>query len=163
KGLAKLHDKDYRAAIDGFRRAIALYPEYYEAYTQLGFAEIYQRNFSEAETALRKSMALSSGKYPAALMLLCMVLNDQSRFSKAEPIAQQAAAADRKDWRGPYELARSLLGLRQLPEAEKNAYLARSLKPDNADVYLLLSEIHRRTRNPQALMQDFDSYLRLAP
>jgi hypothetical protein len=48
-------------------------------------------------------------------------------------------------------------------EAEASAYAARDLKPENPDVYLLLSEIHRHTQNPSALLQDIDTYLKLAP
>jgi tetratricopeptide (TPR) repeat protein len=164
KGMSKLQQKpDYSAAINEFQHAIALYPDYYEAHAQIGLAEIHRKNFSAAEAALRKSIALSSGKYPLPLTLLCMILNDQSRFSDAEPVAQQAVAADSTNWRGPYELARALVALRRLSEAEKAAYSARDLKPDNPDTYLLLIEIHRRTRTPQALLQDFDTYLHLAP
>jgi hypothetical protein len=53
--------------------------------------------------------------------------------------------------------------LRHLPEAEASAYAARALKPENPDVYLLLSEIHRHTQNAKALLEDIDAYLKLAP
>jgi cytochrome c-type biogenesis protein CcmH/NrfG len=92
-----------------------------------------------------------------------MLFNDQNRPSDAEPLARRVIAADPSAWRGPYELSRALLGLRRLPEAEASAYAARDLKPDNPDVYLLLTEIHRRTQNPSALLEDIDAYLKLAP
>jgi hypothetical protein len=72
-------------------------------------------------------------------------------------------AADANAWRGHYELSRAQLALRRLPDAEASAYAARDRKPENPDIYLLLSEIHRHTQNPKALLQDIDTYLKLAP
>jgi tetratricopeptide (TPR) repeat protein len=164
RGLSKLHDKsDYKGAIEQFQRAIDIDPNYYEAYAEIGIAQVRLKNFSAAEAVLRRSVALSSSKYAPPLLLLSVVLNDQNRSADAEPIARQAVAAEPKAWRANYELARALLGLRRLPEAEASAYAARRLKPENPVVYLLLSEIHRHTRNAKALMEDFDAYLRLAP
>ena len=48
-------------------------------------------------------------------------------------------------------------------KSEAAAFAARDLKPDNPDVYLLLSEIHRSTHKAAALLQDLDAYLKLAP
>jgi tetratricopeptide (TPR) repeat protein len=164
KGVAKADSKaEYKGAIEDFRRAIKDYPDYYEAYSEMGISYVRLKDFSAAEKALRQSIELSARKYPPPLILLCMLLNDQGRAADAEPIARQVLAADPSAWRGPYELARAQLALRRLPEAQTSAYAARDLKPDTPDVYLLLSEIHRHTQDPAALMQDIDGYLKLAP
>jgi tetratricopeptide (TPR) repeat protein len=164
KGLAKADSRgDYKGAVLEFQRAINNYRDYYEAYSELGMAYVRLRDFPSAEKALRQSIEMSGQKYPPPLILLSMVLNDQNRPGDAEPVARQAVAADPTAWRAPYELSRALLGLRHLPEAETSAYAARDLKPENPDIYLLLSEIHRRTQNPPALLQDLDTYLKLAP
>jgi Flp pilus assembly protein TadD len=149
--------------VQEFQRAIKAYPEYYEAYSELGLAYVRLKDFPAAEKALRTSVEMSAQTYPPPLTLLSMLLNDQNRPSEAEPLAHRVIAADPSAWRGPYELSRALLGLRRLPEAEVSAYAARDLKPDNPDVYLLLSEIHRHTQNAPALLQDIDAYLKLAP
>ena len=164
KGVGKLGENaDYKTAIVHFQRAVDIYPDYYEAYAELGFANARLKNNPAAEAALRKSVALSAAKYSRPLLLLSMLLNDQNRPADAEAVTRQAVAADAKSWRAQYELARALVGLRRLPEGENSAYAARDLKPDAPEVYLLLSDIHRRTHNAAALMQDFDAYLRLAP
>jgi len=164
KGVAKADYRgDYKGAVQEFQRAINNYPDYYEAYAELGTAYVRLKDFRKAEKALRQSIEISEQKYAPPLMLLSMLLNDQSRSGEAEPVARQVIAADPNAWRGPYELSRALLSLRRLPEAEASAYAARDLKPENPDVYLLLSEIHRHTQNPSALLQDIDAYLKLAP
>jgi tetratricopeptide (TPR) repeat protein len=164
KGLAKADSRgDYKGAVQEFQRAINAYPRYYEAYAELGTAYLRLKDFTEAEKALRQSIEISEQKYAPPLMLLSMLLNDQNRAGEAEPVARQVIFADVNAWRGHYELSRALLGLRRLPEAEASAYAARDLKPENPEVYLLLSEIHRHTQNASALLQDLDTYLKLAP
>ena len=164
KGVAKAESKaNYQGAIAEFQRAIKNYPDYYESYAEMGLAYIHLKDFPSAEKALRKSIELSSAKYAPPLMLLAMVLNDQNQADGAEPVARQAIAAAPQAWRGHYELARALYRRRQISEAEAAAFTSRDLKPENPDVYLLLSEIHRTTHNAPALLQDFDTYLTLAP
>jgi Flp pilus assembly protein TadD len=164
KGVAKADSRgDYKGAVQDFQRAITIYPDYYEAYAEMGTAYLRLKEFPAAEKSLRQSIEMSAQKYVPPLMLLSMLLNDQNRSSEAQPLARQVIAADPNAWRGHYELSRALLALRRLPEAEASAYAARDLKPENPDIYLLLSEIHRHTQNPSALLQDIDAYLRLAP
>lgn len=164
KGLGKSASHgDYKAAIVEFQRAISNYPDYYEAYSEMGMAYVRLKDAAAAEKSLRRSIELSAQKYAPPLILLSMLLNDQNRPGDAEPVARQVIAADPTAWRGPYELSRALLGLRRLPEAETSAYAARNLKPEIPDIYLLLSEIHRHTQNPSALLQDLNAYLKLAP
>jgi len=164
KGVAKADShRDSKGAILDFQRAITIYPDYYEAYAEMGTAYVRLKDFSAAEKALRQSIEISAQKYVPPIMLLSMLLNDQNRAAEAEPLARQVIAADANAWRGPYELARAQLALRRLPEAEASAYAARNLKPENPDIYLLLSEIHRHTQNPKALLEDIDTYLKLAP
>jgi tetratricopeptide (TPR) repeat protein len=164
KGIAKADSHaDYKNAVLDFQRAVSIYPDYYEAYTEMGTAYVRLKDFAAAEKALRQSIEMSAQKYVPPLMLLSMLLNDQNRSSEAEPLARQVIAVDPTAWRGQYELSRALLALRRLPEAEASAYAARDLKPENPDIYLLLSEIHRHTQNPSALLQDIDAYLKLAP
>jgi tetratricopeptide (TPR) repeat protein len=164
KGVAKADSRgDYKGAVLDFQRAINIYPDYYEAYAEMGTAHVRLKDFAAAEKALRQSIEMSAQKYVPPLMLLSMLLNDQNRAAEAEPLARQVIAADPTAWRGQYELSRAQLALRRLPEAEASADAARDLKPENPDIYLLLSEIHRHTQNPSALLSDIDAYLKLAP
>lgn len=164
KGVAKADSRgDYKGAVLDFQHAINLYPDYYEAYAEMGTAYVRLKDFASAEKSLRQSIEMSAQKYVPPLMLLSMLLNDQNRAGEAEPLARQVIATDPTAWRGQYELSRAQLTLRRLPEAEASAYAARDLKPESPDIYLLLSEIHRQTQNPGALLQDIDAYLKLAP
>lgn len=164
KGLNLLYAKsDSRRAIAMFERAIKEYPDYYEAHAQKGGAYLNLGDTASAEQALRQSIALSSGQYSEAIFLLAGLLNNVNRYSEAETLCRQGITLDPSSWHGYHELARALTGLRQLEEAEKNAIQAQNLKPDCAQIFLILANIHIQQRNNMALLQDLDGYLILSP
>ena len=164
KGMALFYVKsDYRGAIEQFQRAIKDFPTYYEAYAEEGGAYYRLGEMAPAEEALRKSIDLSSKQYPDAIFSLATILNDSNRYTDAADMARRGMATDTSSWRGPFELARALTGLKQTEEAEKNAVRSRDLMPDNPAVYLMLANIHIQRRDLPALLRDLDEYLRLAP
>jgi tetratricopeptide (TPR) repeat protein len=164
KGSKLLYEKAQpEKSIPQFRRAIDDFPTYYEAYAQIGVANYRLGKLAEAEKALRKSIEISASQYPEALLLMAQMMNDQQRFSDAEPDARQAVAAGDTSWHGPYELARALLGLKRGADAETSALQAKALKPDNPNVYLVLANAHIQQQKFAAVVQDFDEFLKLVP
>jgi Tfp pilus assembly protein PilF len=164
KGLSLVYLKsDYRGAINQFQLAIRDFPTYYEAYAEEGAAYQALEETGPAEEALRKSVELSSGQYAEALFNLAALLTDTKRYPEAEAIARKAILDDKTSWRGPFELARALVALKQTDEAEKNAQEARDIMPDNSPVYLLLANIHIQKKDYPALIRDLNEFLRLAP
>ncbi|MGC1483613.1 MAG: tetratricopeptide repeat protein [Candidatus Acidiferrum sp.] len=154
---------DYRGAVAQFAKAIAKYPSYYEAYAAMGLAESKMGDAEAAETALRKSIALSVEKYPQAMVDLASMFNGQKRFVDAEPLLRKAIALDASSWRGQFELSVALSGQNRFAEALTSASAARDLKPDNPQIYLLLYNLHIRTNDLPAALRDTESYLKLAP
>jgi hypothetical protein len=164
KGLALMLEKsDYKGSIKQFERAIHNYPEYYEAYTEIGVAYMHMGNKGSAEPPLRKALEISREQDAVVLTWLASLLNDTQRFSDAEPLARKGVGLDSNSWQANAELARSLLGLNRAAEAEKSALAAAKLRPDNALLYLVLANIHGQLENGPALMGDLDNYLRLIP
>ena len=164
KGMNLLYAKsDYQGAIEQFQRAIKYFPTYYEAYAAEASAYLSTGQSAPAEEALRKSVDLSSQKYPEALLMLSSLLTDAKRFPEALPFARKAMEDDPTSWRGPFELARAQFGLNQIDEAEKSALQSRDLDPKKASVYLILANIHIRRKDSPALLKDLNSYLNLNP
>jgi Tfp pilus assembly protein PilF len=157
------HDAQPAKAIVEFQRAIQNFPSYYEAYAEIAVADYRLNKFQDSEAALRKAIALSSSKYPDAIILLAELCNDQRRFQEAEPLARQAVALDKSSWHAHFALARALVGLQHGQEAEASASRSRDLKPDNSQVYLVLANAHMLERHYFAVVQDFDAYLNLEP
>jgi Flp pilus assembly protein TadD len=164
KGIDLLYRKsDYLGAITQFDHAIKDYPTYYEAYADMGDAYQQLHEADQAEAAFRKSVDLSSSRYPVALVMLAELLNDANRFEEAATFARKAVDVDPSSWNGPFELARALSGLKQTDEAEKSAIQARDLNPQNAPVYLMLANIHIEKQDLPALLKDLDTFLKLSP
>ncbi|MGP8155730.1 MAG: tetratricopeptide repeat protein [Candidatus Acidiferrales bacterium] len=164
KGIGLIRtNPDYKAAIAQFQRAIQIFPDYYEAYAMEGACYMTLGDEPSAEQAARKSIELSSGKYPQALFLLAGILNKAGRFPEAEPAARQAVAQDATAWQGYFELGHALSALNRPQEAEPNAIRARDLNPNNPRAYLLLANIHIQLKNNTAELQDLDGYLKIAP
>lgn len=164
KGLMLLYQKsNYQKSVKQFERAIHDYPEYYEAYTQIGVADLHLGDGVGAEDALRKAVQLSRGQDVDALSWFATLLNDHRRFTDAEPVARKGVQLDSNSWQANAELARSLIGLQRPAEAEKSALAASKLGPDNPLIYLVLANIHAELENGPALLEDLSNYLRLNP
>lgn len=164
KGMDRLYQKrDYKGSLPEFQRAIREAPSYYEAYEQMGVAYVNLGQTSEAEQAFRKSIELSENKYPSAYFSLASLLSDSQKFAEAEPVARRGFDLDANGWRGHFELARALFGLKLLEAAEKSAQEARTRNPDFPPLHLLLANIHINRRDYPALVEDLDAYLKLEP
>jgi Carboxypeptidase regulatory-like domain/Tetratricopeptide repeat len=164
KGLELLYKKsDYPGSIKQFERAAQAFPDYYEAYTRMGVAYLHMNNTADAEQSFRKSVDLSKEKYADAFFWLASMRSDQQKFADAEPLARKSVELDSNSWQANSELARALIGLNRPEEAEKSAQAALKLRPDNALLYLILANVHTELQNSQALLDDLNNYLKLAP
>jgi len=164
KGYMLLEDKNKAAdSIPNFEKALKEFPSYYEAYTELGIAKNRLGSAPEAEASFKKAVELSDGTFFPALYRLADLYNDQGKYQAAEPVARQAIALDSTAWGGFFELARSLMGLKRVSEAETSAQQARDLSPQTPQIYLVLANIHALQRNYPSAVQDLDAYLKLVP
>lgn len=164
KGLKLLTQKgDLNGSITQFERAVKEYPDYYEAYAQLGIAYVREGDFQSAEAALHKSLELSGGKYAESFFLLAELLNTTSRFADAELIARQGLALQEASWLGNRELARALYGQKRFSDAVGSAVRARNLNSGDPDVYLVLTNIHVRLRDYPSALADLNTYLAMQP
>jgi tetratricopeptide (TPR) repeat protein len=163
KGSDLMRKQDYAGAIAQFQKAIAEYPPYYESFAKMGVAQYLLGDAPTAQDSLQKSIELSSGKFPDALFDMADVLNNIHDYANAEPQARKGIAADDASWRGYFELARALTGLKRYPEAEKSATKSRDLNAKNPQLYVVLTNIHLATHDYAAAIVDIDAYLNLDP
>jgi hypothetical protein len=164
KGVQLVVDKaDYRGAVAQFERAIAKYPSYYEAYAAMGLAQNKIGDAAAAEASLRKSIELSAEKYPQAMVDLATMYNAGKRFSDSETLLRKVVALDASSWRGQFELAVALSGMKRFSDALVSAAAARDLKPDNPQIYLLLYNLHIHTDDFPAALRDTEGFLKLTP
>jgi tetratricopeptide (TPR) repeat protein len=163
KGIDRLSKDDAAGSLPNFQRAITAFTSYYEAYFEMGIADVKLSRVADAEQALRKSIELSAGRYAEPLFALGGLLIQQSKFTEGEKMIREALSLDPTSWAGQYCLGWALLGLNRFEDAEKSVREALRLKPDSADAYLLLADIHGRLRDYPTLLHDLDEYLKLEP
>ena len=164
KGMALLYRKsDYQGSLKAFQEATQEYPDYYEAYTQIGVAYMKLADTVKAEQAFRKSIEVSKEHYPDAYIGLAELFLSGHRFADAEPLARKAVELDSNSWQADSQLARVLVELHRPSEAETRAMAAVKLRPDNATLYLVLANVHVQLQDNRALLDDLNQYLKLAP
>jgi tetratricopeptide (TPR) repeat protein len=163
KGIERLARDDAAGSLPHFQRAIAEFANYYEAYFEIGAADLKLSRNADAELALRKSIELSGGQYAEPLFALGAVLEKDGKLSESEGIIRKALDLDPTPWAGHYCLGWALFSLNRLQEAEKSVGEALRRKPDSPEAHLLLADIHHRQHDYPALLKDLDAYLKLQP
>lgn len=164
QGLSLANDKsDYKGSIAQFQRALKEYPDYYEAYMQMGISYMKTGDNDKSEEMLRKSIDMSQHKYPEALSALAFLYSNQKRFADAEPLAREAVKLNSSSADDHLELALALYGLEHFEEAETSALESERMQPANPRIHLLLANIHVKLLNYTALIHDLDAFLQLSP
>jgi tetratricopeptide (TPR) repeat protein len=163
KGIELLAAKESAASIVEFQRAIKIFPELYEAYYEIGLANLNLRRNPDAQAAFETSLRLSKGRYPPSQFGLGVVLCFQKQFTEAEEAIRSGLDQYPADAAGHFILAWVLFTAGRLPDAENNARQAILANPNLATAYLLLAEIHLRQSDLLALLSDLDAYLKLEP
>lgn len=161
KGMTLKAKPDYAGALEQFQKAIKLYPDYYEAYAEAGAAEVNLNKPADADRDLQKSVEMSQEKYPVALFYQAGELNNTNKFAEAEAAARKGLELDANSWRGQFEMARALLGLKRPGDAVPYAAKARDLNPGNSQVYIVVMNADIQTRNYLSAVGAIDSYLKL--
>jgi tetratricopeptide (TPR) repeat protein len=162
-GTKLLTANNASASIPEFQKAIKAFPDYYEAYYNMGVANLDLGNLGDAEKAFNRSVELSKGLYPRPHFSLGLTLALQKRYSEAKEVIQRGLDLDNKDAVGHCAMALVFIGEARLPEAEKSAQRAVLSNANFATGHLLLALIHARQNEITAVVADLDQYLRLVP
>ena len=163
RGLERLAKGDPAGSLIHFNKATAAFPEYYEAYYQIGIAETRLKHADNAMEAFQKSIDLSGGRFARAQFAYGLLLCQQGKPLEAEPIIRNGLETDNNAPEGHLFLAMALIAQSRLEEAEKSLQEALLRRPAYADAYLVLADLHGVRKDYRSLVQDLDTYLKLAP
>jgi Tfp pilus assembly protein PilF len=163
KGIEQLRKKDAEGSLNHFKEATDAFPNYYEAYYQIGVANLELRRGNEAEQALQRSIDLSAGGYAEPQFALGALLCDRQAYSEAEPVLRRAIELDASSWKGYLFLGQALFGQNRLVEAEKSAREVLLRRADLASTYILLANIHIRKQEYILAIKDLDTFLAIKP
>ena len=163
KGLERLQKNDAAGSIAHFEEATDAFPDYYEAFYQLGLANLELRRGDEAERALQKAIDLSGGHSAGPQFVLGALLCERGQYADAERVARRGLEIDPVTWRGYLFLGQALYGRNRLVEAEKNARIALSRKSDLAPAHVLLANIDIRRHDYRDAITELNTFLRIRP
>jgi Tfp pilus assembly protein PilF len=163
KGMERLQKKDLEGSLDRFKEATNAFPDYYEAYYQIGVANLELRRGNEAEQALQRSIDLSGGRYAEPQFALGALLCDRQAYPEAERVLRRAIEVEPNSWKGHLFLGQALLGQTRLAEAEKSAQEVLLRRSDLPSAYILLANIHIRKQEYILAIKDLDTFLGMKP
>jgi tetratricopeptide (TPR) repeat protein len=162
RGREALSKKSYEESVAHLQKAIAVYPEFYEAHLLLGTALMDARDWKKAEVAFQRAVELKAGS-AAANLSLGEVYWREKRYDEAEKTLLDGLKLDDKSWHGYFTLARLYWDLGNIPKAGPAIGRTLQLKPDFAEAHLLAGNILLRINQPERALAEYQEYLRLEP
>jgi len=162
RGREALSKKSNAEAVEHLRRALAAYPDFYEAQLLLGTAMMDEREWKQAESAFQHALELQPGS-ATAMLFLGEVYWRQRRYGEAEKTLLAGLKLDDKSWHGYFSLARLYWDLENVPKAAPAIGHTLQLKPDFAPAHLLAGNILLKINQPERALAAYQEYLRLEP
>ncbi len=150
-------------ALLDFQAAVAKAPDYYEAYYQLGMTYLALQKPEDAEKNLQLAVTLSQQKFADADLALASLWLNRHDSVRGEPLLHKGLELKPDSWTGYFTFGKLELYRNNLDAALRAAEKAKSLAPEQAMIYRLLSLIHLRQKNDPATLADLDAYLNLDP
>ncbi|MDQ1706991.1 MAG: hypothetical protein QOJ88_202 [Pyrinomonadaceae bacterium] len=162
RGREALSKKNNDEAVAHLQRAIAVYPNFFEAQLLLGMALLDGRAWKRAESAFQRALELKPGS-TTAILFLGEVYWRQKRYDEAEKNLLAGLKLDDKNWHGYFTLARLYWDLNKIAQAAPAIGHALQLKPDFAPAHLLAGNILLKINQPERALSAYQEYLRLEP
>jgi tetratricopeptide (TPR) repeat protein len=163
KGTRALAEKRTAEARAHFEKAVAEYPCYARAQSNLGLSLILLHEFSLAENALKKSLECDPGFHEAHLVY-GQLLNLQQRFAEAEKVLLQGVRLAPGSWQFYYQLGMAHFGLGQYDKAEEAYLKVQSLNPDPPpEWYVKVADLYLKAENYGKAYETMQAYLRTEP
>jgi len=163
KGLQRLAKNDPAGSLSHFTKANEAFPRYFEAYYNMGVAEMTLGHMDEAAKAFQTAIDLSGGLYARAEFGYGYLLCQEGRPVEAEKIIRRGLEVEDVSPQGYVILGQALKQLNRLDEAEKSVHEALLRNPNYAGAYLVLSDVDEGKGDYRAEIGDLDTYLKLEP
>ena len=162
KGRAAIDENKSDEAILHFKKAVEIFPDFYDAHMSLAQLYIDGSQWDKAEASLRQALKILP-KSVAAMVSLGEVYRRQKKYSEGEKVLEEALKINNDSWQGNFTLGRIHWELKDIVKAGK--YVARTieLQPNVAEAHLLAGNIFMRAGLPANALIEYEEYMRLAP
>jgi tetratricopeptide (TPR) repeat protein len=162
RGRDSLAKKSQNDAITHFRKALLIYPEFFDAHLLMGMAFMDLRDWPNAEAAFNRALEIKPDN-ATALFASGEVYWREKRHKEAESSLLAGLQLDEKNWHGYFTLGRLYWDNGETTKAAGAIGHTLQLKPDFAEAHLLAGNILLKLGEPQRARVEYEEYLRLAP
>lgn len=163
KGAHALQARNLSGARTHFERAVAEYPCYARAQTDLALALSSQHELVPAEAALRKAIECDPG-FLNAYAELGQLLNAEKKYNDSQTVLQEGLRRSPSSWQFYSELGAAIYGLGHYPEAEAEYLKAQSLSATPLpDVDVKLADVYLKEMNYAKAYAAMQAYLQIEP
>jgi Flp pilus assembly protein TadD len=163
KGVQALLKEKYSDARTHFEKAIAVYPCYARAQTELAIVLMPSGDFTQAESALHRSIQCDSG-YHQARLVLGQLLNMQKRFGESAKTLSEAVRLDPNSWELYYQLGIADFGLGEYARAAEEYEEVLSFNPaPPSSYYARAADAYLAQKTYDKAYAKMQDYLRADP
>ena len=162
RGSAALAKGKTEEGVGHLRRAVEIYPDFFQAQLLLASAHMKARRWEDAEAVLARAVETDPHSV-AALVSLGEARRRLKKYAEAEESLAAALKLDDASWQGHLALGRVYLDTDQVKKAAPHIGRTLQLKPDLAEAHLLGGNILLKVGEPARALSEYEEYLRLAP
>ncbi|MGH9903312.1 MAG: tetratricopeptide repeat protein, partial [Pyrinomonadaceae bacterium] len=163
KAIESVRKGENDKAVDQLKGAIALYPDFGLAYTELGMLYMKMKQPERAAEALRASLKLSPDDF-TTLLTYGIALFEKKEFGEAEAHLRRALKKNNSSPSAHLYLGLALLKQRHNEEAESELKLAVSSGGDSMGLaHYYLGGLYWGKREYRRAADELETYLRLVP
>jgi tetratricopeptide (TPR) repeat protein len=164
RGVDNLKAKQAEQGIAALKKAIELFPDYYEALEQLGNTYVEQREYQNAQPLLLHAVEINKDGWRAHYGLGIAQFNlnqrDQAMTSLRRAVELNGSSANAYMWLGIVMAQQSDTRLDAIRAFERVTQMA---KDDIPDVYFYLGSLYSRNNQYKEAADALDHFLRIAP
>jgi tetratricopeptide (TPR) repeat protein len=150
------------AAMEEYRKALAIAPDMYFARNNLGSLYLQDQQFENAEAEFRKVIATTRADANAFFNLANVCLLTK-RLDEAADFIQQGMTREPQSAFGHFLLGSVMLQKGNTVEAERHLHTALETDPGMANAHLALVNLYLREKRDADAIQELQSFLRQSP
>lgn len=164
RALAASRAGNNKKAVDELKIAIAFYPRFSAAFTEMGMQYTILRQFDQAARAFQSALAIAPDDFTARLGY-GIALQKQKEFSESEKQLREATKRNDGSAIAHMYLGITLVGLKKLSEAQKELERAVGLEGGEslAQAHKYLGGIYWGSMDYRRAADELEKYLRLDP
>ena len=162
EGMKRSAAHDPASALEHYKKAIELFPNFAEAYIVMGGVYLEQGGLVLAEQSFAKAVSIEN-RLANAQLALGLTRNLMGRTREAEPPLLRAVELDPNNPDAHFELAKNQFALQKFPDAEAHAEKSLELKPQNPPVYVVLGYSLLRQKKISEAEEAFRHFLKMDP